>query len=649
MVFFGNQSYQYESINGHNKDKDNDDDDDEEIGSFNANGSRYHCNYFSKGGTFTYRKMTLLGLTCLVVIAIVLVGNNAIRENGNNDKNNRYQQVKSVPPLVNDNSNSNSDDQISSEQNDGSTTSAPTKASSTSSTSTSTSSGNNNSVKGEKEILPMPTGVNLGSWLSLESYFFVGNKPQNNERGHCLPPLHVGQDASSNKGPAEGAGEPLPSWDSETGLLADLINTTGVANAIKIFHAHRNSFISDQEIKELHDLGIQNVRVPISWCLTDYDPEKDMSDKNITDAELLDRFTCEDPFFVQEGMRWPAIPRSFLANFLRKCNYFGIQVLLDIHTYPGATSTGGFSGIPQDHSPRFWMYDNPSDPYHDVGRNLFNQFIAWLEQLDSYALEGLLGVGAMNEPAHMNVVDNFLPPLSEDVAQKYLDELDHDRNIPDGSHLRFLLWLSDAIQVFRNSSLPHWGKELHINVIESAFQPSLLPEGLGTYQMIASWWNRTTKQEERESWAVLDIHHYHAWSPPCQGAVDGPPSGNYSCTDGAAREKALARCSQWATDSFRPFVDLMCGGNNTARIMSGEFSTSTHPDMYHACHDVDTLKRSYTLQIQNAAAANVDLYFWSYKMPYAGVWRNAWSFKELMHRFGVSNNPDEENFSCGEN
>ena len=65
-------------------------------------------------------------------------------------------------------------------------------------------------------MLPMPVGVNLGSWLSLEDYFYVGPSgasevatPDDKTVGSCLPPLHVGPDTG-------------PRWNSETDLYANL-------------------------------------------------------------------------------------------------------------------------------------------------------------------------------------------------------------------------------------------------------------------------------------------------------------------------------------------------------------------------------------------------------------------------------------------
>ena len=64
--------------------------------------------------------------------------------------------------------------------------------------------------------VPIPTGVNLGSWLSLEDWFYVGNNgavevasPDDARAASCLPPLHL--DGSTG-----------PRWNSETDLLEGL-------------------------------------------------------------------------------------------------------------------------------------------------------------------------------------------------------------------------------------------------------------------------------------------------------------------------------------------------------------------------------------------------------------------------------------------
>jgi len=145
--------------------------------------------------------------------------------------------------------------------------------------------------------LPMPDGVNIGSWLSLEDYFFAGDSavevatPDGSTAAVCLPPLHTGSSTG-------------PTWNAETDLLQQLTTKTTLGHALKVFHAHRNTFLDfDEDLEVLKQLGIHSIRIPLSWCLTDEDPSTiDPHDTDI--ASLEERFTCLDPFF--DSVRWPA-------------------------------------------------------------------------------------------------------------------------------------------------------------------------------------------------------------------------------------------------------------------------------------------------------------------------------------------------------
>mmetsp|Transcript_7727 Transcript_7727/g.10546 ORF Transcript_7727/g.10546 Transcript_7727/m.10546 type:complete len:641 (-) Transcript_7727:205-2127(-) len=522
-------------------------------------------------------------------------------------------------------------------------------------------------VDKEDEIL-MPGGVNIGSWLSLEDWFYVGEgaievaTPFGDTAASCLPPLHVG--------PSTG-----PRWNSETDLLANFSSSpsSSLAHALRVFHAHRVSFLDlEEDLRTLsEDLGVKNVRVPLSWCLTDYDPT------TITGGEdeevLKERFTCLDPFYEEEGVRWPAVPKSLLSNFLRACAKHGISAVLDVHTYPGGTSIGTFSGVWPRWS-RFWTHgDAPAmddSNKKDVGRELFQNFISWVESLateDPKAFEGLRGVSPMNEPAHLaglyfgeegdpifDPSEEFLPELPEEMAESFLAELNDNcegykcTKIPNGNHLRVLLWLRDATETFRSSSLPSLGKQMHMNIHESVFSFSDFkalyddPEKVKMHT-IASWWRGITTPEERKTWAILDVHHYHAWDEGCSGTSDGPPFGNYTCSDHSAKMETLSRCASWAL-VYRKAVDKECGKGT--KLASAEFSASTHHSVLRACNDVGTLRQTYKLQTESARDADVELFWWSYKMPYGGAFRNAWSFKHLMFLLGVLHHPDESNYAC---
>jgi hypothetical protein len=284
--------------------------------------------------------------------------------------------------------------------------------------------------------IPIPPGVNIGSWLSLEDYFFAG---QHNsvevatpgqyktndakEVASCLPPLHVGTITG-------------PKWYSETDLFMNLMSpekTKGgsVQHAISVFQAHRTSYVDlEIDLDRIYSLGIKTIRIPMSWCITNYDPRHiDLS--NYTDAELLNSFACVDPFYNGDGdnsttgpIYWPAIPKPFIEDILRACSRIGLRASLDVHTYPGGTSVGTFSGV-WPNWPKFWT--NGGDGIIDgidysasnasstststtnnntttnenikkginIGHALFQGLIIWMEELsirDPFAFNGLRGL-----------------------------------------------------------------------------------------------------------------------------------------------------------------------------------------------------------------------------------------------------------------
>jgi hypothetical protein len=513
---------------------------------------------------------------------------------------------------------------------------------------------NNDNSQHSSLLLPMPSGVNFGSWLSLEDYFFAGSGAAvevsthfGSTQGACLPPLHVGP--------------PGPRWQSETDLLRMLTEQTGgsLAKALAVIHAHRVSFIDwNNDLSTLRDLGIQHVRVPMSWCLTS--ASYTTMDPHASEHALRQNYTCKDPFF--DGVYWPAVPKSFVEDFLRACARHGIRATLDIHTGPGATSIGTFSGV-WPSWPRFWINDDPKHPRDDLGRSLFSDFVQWIESFDKETLAGLRAISPMNEPAHLaglfgrNDSKAYLPDLPVDLAESFLSKLNGNNNnkfvVPDGPHLRVFLWLSDAVETFRASTLPSLGVEIHVNIHESLLRAdTICPNCLtdeekqdSSTRTIAAWWRGITTRRERHSWAVLDMHHYVAWSEGCQGAVDGPPSGNYTCGDNPERAATFARCMTWA-NVYRSVMDDELGKG--AKLVSGEFSASTHHLVRHACNDLDTLRAFYLGQVRVAEKADVELYWWSFKMPYGGAFRPAWSFKHFMYLMGVLAHPDESTFACGE-
>ena len=532
----------------------------------------------------------------------------------------------------------------------------------------------------------------MASWLSLEDYFFVGDKGAievATSNGHvaakCLPPLLTGSG-------------PLPLfWNSETDLFMNVTQRQSLRNAILMFQAFRVAYLDlDDELQQIAQQGIQHVRVPMSWCLTDFDPSQDellVVDQPTTDddnnklsreqqdhlnALLMERYVCIDPYFdkqqqdqVEGGatVYWPAVPKPLIVQLLRACHKYNIKATLDIHTYMGGTSLGTFSGVWPRH-PLFWLYDQAEAKY-DAGRRQFQSFIEWVESLsesDPDAFAGIGGITPMNEPAHLAGLfgpgsanpdqQGFVPWLPRDVAGQYIADLQEQSvsqvPIPDGAHLRVLLWQSDAVNTFRQSSLPDKGVNIVVNVHESIFARSLVEgdadlSAAATHpratDILASWWQSITTEQERSSWAVLDMHHYHAWEPACQGATDG--SGSYVCGNEQQTDEVLQKCAGWAGVFRSSFVEL--GGKlPRPKLYSGEFSASTFHSVLHSCMDLTTLRKSYLAQLEAGNAAGVDLFWWSWKMPYGGAFRPAWSFKHLMYLLGQEgfDHPDESDIPC---
>ena len=758
----GQNGHQYEEIpNGNNATANGN-------GSSNSNSSSGHNAFWDARSffrTWSLMKVFMLGMVVLLIGIIVVQGveeHNVVVEHElfeqeahealQQDQQTIHRMRHHHTNTNNDNDNDNSNDNSNDNNNGVPSLEHPiaTQSQSQIQQSQPSKTTNTNSI-----AIPMPSGVNIGSWLSLEDYFFAGlhnsvevatpgiGTDTTTQVAACLPPLHVGSTTG-------------PKWQSETDLFRNLMmktknkNTTnkngsssgGVKHAIQVFAAHRASYVDlETDLQRIAELGITTVRIPMGWCWTDVDPRKVDLDSYESDADLLRDFACVDPFFGtndptndndndntnndtdreddEPQILWPAIPKPLVEDLLRACARAGLNASLDVHTLPGGTSIGTFSGV-WPHWPRFWTHggdgvgmegvEYTTNGGFNIGHELFAELVAWMEDLsdrDPLAFSGLRGLSPMNEPAHLagnfqqGDAHNFLPALPRHIADEYLETLNSNSKIasspiapllpdnysfPDGSHLRVFYWFQGAIEIFRMSKLPLLGIEFQANIIESIFQDQVVAsndddddnasedddvsKGLEERLRgvaIATWWcsnnaendattTTTTSAEERSDWAVLDLHHYHAWSDDCSGTIDGQDSG-YACGDIVKRSETLDACTTWV-QNYRDIVDAVCGTTSSAgtatttatpsKLMSAEFSAASHHSVRRSCSDTSGLKESYTKQVAAAEVANVDLFYWSYKMPYGGSFKQAgWSFSELLYKFGVPNSrPDSTQFEC---
>ena len=208
---------------------------------------------------------------------------------------------------------------------------------------------------------------------------------------------------------------------------------------------------------------------------------------------------------------------------------FGIQVLLDLHAFPGGSSAGTFNGV-WPLNPRFWTAH-----FKENFTTIIVQLLDWMEALgrkNPKAFAGLYGLSPMNEPAHMRGLYDKSGAAVPVPYQKAYDELGL-KGWASISTTDILQTLAISVDEFRKRPALEQQKMLLMNVIEttfagtfggkedaSAFAASQKGEVGSVTGAIGAWWKEITTESERKRWAVLDLHNYIAWNPDVKGFED---------------------------------------------------------------------------------------------------------------------------------
>eukprot|EP00438_Fugacium_kawagutii_P016714 Skav227658 [mRNA] locus=scaffold58:549357:552997:- [translate_table: standard] len=383
-------------------------------------------------------------------------------------------------------------------------------------------------------------GVNLGGWLCLEDWFYSGDSGlhvstlDEGGQGRCLPP--------AVQGPMH--------WPSEGNLTFELNKTKGYNFTIQAFTAHRHSFIGEHDLSAIASLGLQMVRLPITWAA--FADALAPLDQGIYGKHNPNNETVlvPDPFYVDRAA-FATIPRDWLAKFLVRCSRHGIRVLIDLHAFPGGSSQGTYNGV-WPNTPAFWKNKTRvgNTELQQVGLWVVSAAVNWLEELTEEAKEGLLGLTVMNEPAHLNSGSHFAD--EEDV----------------------LNWLADAAQIFRISSLPQQGKKLYMQMIDTAFK--------NFTETMVPWFFATFSDSERFSWVVADQHWYTAWdSGGCDMRTD--EAGGLTCdTPLETIRHKMQKCASSFAQKFQHDFGM--------QMAVSEFSAGTGDAALFACRDRDVVR-----------------------------------------------------------
>lgn len=429
-------------------------------------------------------------------------------------------------------------------------------------------------------------GVNLGGWLCLEDWFYSGAAGQavmsinKSGQGWSLPP-HVNN-----------LDRP---WPSEGVLTQRLISTHGAQFAIDAFTAHRTSYISKDDLKQIASLGLRYVRVPMTWAaFADalWKIEPDVYGKHNAEDDAV---VVPDPYY-NTSVLFVTVPRKWLADFLRDLAAEGLKAVLDLHAFPAGAADGTYNGV-WPNPPKFWTESIHGTKITDMGHVIAKALINWVESLDDAAFAGVGGLTLMNEPAHLSAGEGF------------------------ATEAQVLDWLAVGAQSFRDSSLPKRGVRLYVNLIETAFADF--------YATVPKWFRSTFTVEERASWAVIDKHWYTAWAGgTCDGhsATGSLPQPGYTCDQPKDQiHKVLLGCIDKFTDEFAEnFPDGLKA--------TSEFSVSTYWDARFACssNDTDLTSMFLNLQLQEFNRDSIGAFFWTWRMPYGPIFESAWSLKHIM-------------------
>lgn len=429
--------------------------------------------------------------------------------------------------------------------------------------------------------------VNLGGWLCLEDWFFsgaVGRYVSTPDKlpgqGACLPPKLPG---------------PLPRpWASEGQLANWLTKEHGAQFTVDVFKAHRETFITQLDYSQIAGLGIRSVRIPMSWVVFADALAPVNSTIYGSHDPLHDSVVVPDPFY-HETLSAVTVPRAWLADQLRQAAAAGLRVILDIHSMPGGSSDGTYSGI-WPLRPQFWQNHTQVGgrdvPLLEVGSWLAQALIDWVQSLDDL-LDGrhIWGLCFLNEPAHQSA------------------------NAPHqwASEQQVLQFIEMYATKFRASSLPDRGVRLYVQVIETAFKNFDVT--------VPPWYHQFFTSAERHSWAVMARHFYTAWGPT-QGLIT--QGGGYQCDEPLywIRGKLADTIYSFAGDFAEKFDGL--------RAVT-EFSLGTSADADLACTSSDVLRIVFEENVKAYLILDntfkIEPFFWTWRMPYGPKFQPGWSLK----------------------
>eukprot|EP00931_Biecheleriopsis_adriatica_P055068 TRINITY_DN32483_c0_g1_i1.p1 TRINITY_DN32483_c0_g1~~TRINITY_DN32483_c0_g1_i1.p1 ORF type:complete len:586 (+),score=127.90 TRINITY_DN32483_c0_g1_i1:44-1801(+) len=515
-----------------------------------------------------------------------------------------------------------------------------------------------------------PYGVNLGGWFCLEDWFYsLSSGPH---AGHCVATPNPDYDEASCRLSTEGfvgdvrtifpgltGEEQRQLVRSSFGCETDLVNLllqSGLTETriLELFAQHRRRYVMPLDFARLRALGVRRARLPVTWCIsydTPYLIRGRDQDGNDTSATVTPGpGIVEDPFTNDAAFdsktlghatdKWVVIPVEALEEVLETAADHGIEVLLDVHAFPGGSSAGTFNGV-WPHNPCFW-----SAHHEENFKTIVCKLLDWMESLRSKrpkAFRSLYGLSPMNEPAHLR---GLFDPKGAGVKVPYEAAYSGGNWASKVSTETMLSTLALSVSLFRERPLLIGAEmKLVMNIIETAFNGTFGgEEDAGAFaasqrgetdavaSKIGSWWKSVTSKEERTTWAILDIHNYIAWNPDV-----------VKFRSMASMEEHSKLIEEMSLPFFRKLRERL-GMPKPDRLACSEFSASTDQDTFLSVtsgvgrrppsfpHFNWQEVRDNFLRLQNETArrADIDMWFWTYHIRYNVNYQGEWSLQHIL-------------------
>ncbi|GIQ81942.1 hypothetical protein KIPB_002989 [Kipferlia bialata] len=406
------------------------------------------------------------------------------------------------------------------------------------------------------------SGVNLGGWLLIEEWMFSFgmfdrvDELYDTPQGVVMPPLLP-----------DGFGQ---NWFGEGDLVYKLVQQFGEDSAIEVIEAHRDEYITDDDLMLMRLAGIEAVRVPLGWWAL------------VDECDAEEAVVITDPAHADK--QFVTVPRPYLLEQISRIVDNGLEVLLDIHAFPGGSTEGSYNGIfPAD--PVFFTSDDLMAQGFDIVTNLCDLYL----DLPASTRAGVTGFTLMNEPA------------------------------------QGLGWQSDFMQAWLRSATDIYRQKI-ANFVSDV--PKLYTNLIGnsiTNEAMLIWMDDTFTEEELADWAVLDVHSYYAWDWPASGCYDG--SCAYECSDSATAE-GLDHIHDIVWDTAEYTHTYFVANGTVPMVACTEYSLATLNLSNTACRSKPILDEMYYNQLLGFEEQGLYAsFFWTWRMPYGGTHEYAWSLK----------------------